>query len=279
MRMEMKRGIGIRRGGSASGLVAVFVLAVVASAVSGAGVVLSAGSPDPPPPEQTMITLTVNRTCITPGEAALITARATNKSGVPEVEWEYVLVFTMSGPSDAKLINSSTGGSYVENKVVWDRTDEDGYAHAILKAGTVEGTVSINVFYLSVTTSTEVVIAEECTYPELVVTAIEPNRACGGEFLFANESNVIDATIRNIGMEDAGPFNVSFSTGGGGGIPKEIRVPGLAANSSIDVNVSDQEWRLAGDNVTIRVVVDSEDEVEEISESNNVKESDNGGSE
>jgi len=250
-----KRGRGI--------FVAITVVIVLASVMF--GVVISAGDPGTPqPPKPTMIKVTANRSCIPPGGEALITARAVNDSGVPCEN--FTLVFRMEGPSGAELINVSTGWQY-EIGAVGDRTDEGGYAHAILRAGTEKGTAVIHVYYDVVTAETEVVIADYCEGPELVVTDIEPNPDCG--FLFANESNHINATVKNIGTNSTGgAFNVSFQVGDK---TEEIRIPELAANSSTQVAVLDSTPRVAGVNVTIKVEVDCRDEVAEIDNDNNEK--------
>jgi len=254
---EHKRGKGI--------FVAITAVIVLVSVMF--GVVISAGDPGTPqPPKPTMIKVTANRTCILAnGEAeALITARAVNDSGVPSEG--FPLTFVMEGPFDAELIDAPTGGRYTRT-AVWDKTDKDGYAHATLKAGTEKGTAVIRVYYGAVRGETQVVIADHCKGRELVVTDIEPNPNCG--FLFANESNYINATVKNIGTEDAGAFNVSFQVGDK---TEEIRVPGLAANSSTQVAVLDPTSRVAGVNVTIRVKADCRDEVAEIDNDNNEKE-------
>ena len=258
---EHKRGKGV--------FVAITVVIVLASVMF--GVVISAGDPGTPqPPKPTVFSIATNRTCILAnGEAeALITARAVNDSGVP-CEEGFLLIFRMmKGPSDAELINVSTGDIH-SRTVVWDMTDEDGYAHAILRAGTENGTAVIHLSRSiegEAIAETVVVIADHCEGRELVVTDIEPNPDCG--FLFANESNYINATVKNIGTEDAGAFNVSFQVGDK---TEEIRVPGLAANSSTQVAVLDPTPRVAGVNVTIRVKADCRDEVAEIDNDNNEK--------
>jgi len=258
---EHKKGKGI--------FVAITVVIVLASVMF--GVVISAGDPGTPqPPKPTVFSIATNRTCILAnGEAeALITARAVNDSGVP-CEEGFLLIFRMmKGPSDAELINVSTGDIH-SRTVVWDMTDEDGYAHAILRAGKENGTAVIHLSRSiegEAIAETVVVIADHCEGRELVVTDIEPNPDCG--FLFANESNYINATVKNIGTEDAGAFNVSFQVGDK---TEEIRVPGLAANSSTQVAVLDPTPRVAGVNVTIRVKADCRDEVAEIDNDNNEK--------
>lgn len=263
---KMKRGIAHEHKRGKGIFVAITVVIVLVSVMF--GVVICAGDPGTPqPPKPTMIKVTANRTCIlADGEAealALITARAVNDSGVPSEGFH--LTFVMEGPFDAELINAPTGGRYTRT-VVWDKTDKDGYAHATLKAGTEKGTAVIRVYYGAVRGETQVVIADHCKGRELVVTDIEPNPNCG--FLFANESNYINATVENIGTEDAGAFNVSFQVGDR---TEEIRVPELAANSSTQVAVLDPTSRVAGVNVTIRVKADCRDEVAEIDNDNNEK--------
>ena len=270
---KMKIGVAHEHKRRKGVFVAITVVIVLVSVMF--GVVISAGDPGTPqPPEPTVFSIATNRTCIlADGEAeALITARAVNDSGVPCKE--NILVFWIEGPSDAELINVSTGDIYddrIDNRIaVWDKTDEDGYAHAILRAGTEKGTAVIHLSRSiegEAIAETEVVIADHCEGPELVITDIEPNPNCG--FLFANESNYINATVKNIGTEDAGAFNVSFRVGDK---TEEIRVSELAANSSTQVAVFDSTPRVAGVNVKIIVRADCSDEVAEIDNDNNAKE-------
>ncbi len=237
------------------------------------GAVIATGSANPPalPPPQ-VITITVNQTCITPGGVAEITARALDRNDAPH---EWPLRFKIiNGPADAEL--STVEGAYEDYCV--NVTDASGYAHAKLKAGALTGTVEIMVYYLDQTdgvpyvtasNTTDVIIATQCEGPELVVTKVEPN--CG--FMFANESNIISATIQNSGTEDAGAFNVSFEIAGGA--KKEVRIAeGLATNSSVEVTVTDDSVHRAGESVAIRVNADCNAEIQEIDESNNIKEVD-----
>ena len=99
--------------------------------------------------------------------------------------------------------------------------------------------------------------------PDLTVTAITLN--CG--YLFANESNTVNATIKNNGTADAGAFNVSFDIDGFGG---EVRViSGLAMGASEEVTVMDPSERNAGESVTITVTADCNTEIDESNEANN----------
>ena len=99
--------------------------------------------------------------------------------------------------------------------------------------------------------------------PDLTVTAITLN--CG--YLFANESNTVNATIKNNGTADAGAFNVSFDIGG---FSDEVRViSGLAMGASEEVTVMDPSERNAGESVTITVTADCNTEIDESNEANN----------
>ena len=99
--------------------------------------------------------------------------------------------------------------------------------------------------------------------PDLTVTAITLN--CG--YLFANESNTVNATIKNNGTADAGAFNVSFDIDG---FSDEVRViSGLAMGASEEVTVMDPSERNAGESVTITVTADCNTEIDESNEANN----------
>ena len=99
--------------------------------------------------------------------------------------------------------------------------------------------------------------------PDLIVTEI--NLTSGA--LFANQSNEICATVKNNGTADAGAFNVSFDAGV---FSEEVRVGGLTAGEETTVCVTDPTLRTAGENLTITVTADSDAEVEESNETNNV---------
>jgi len=99
--------------------------------------------------------------------------------------------------------------------------------------------------------------------PDLIVTEITPN--CG--YLFANESNNINATIKNNGTGAADAFNVSFDIDS---VIKEVRISELAAGASEEVTVTDPTSRNAGASVTITVTADCIGEVIESNETNNM---------
>ena len=99
---------------------------------------------------------------------------------------------------------------------------------------------------------------------DLTVTAITPN--CGG-YLFANETNDIDAKITNTGTLDAGAFNVSIVAGD---FNETVAVSeGLAAGAIATVTVTDTTIRTIGDSVTINVTADCYGAVSETNETNN----------
>ena len=99
--------------------------------------------------------------------------------------------------------------------------------------------------------------------PDLIVTEITPN--C--DEIFGNESNNINATIKNNGTAAAGAFNVSFVVDG---FSEEVRIAaGLAAGANTTRCVTDPTLRNAGDLVTITVTADCDGEVWELNETNN----------
>ena len=110
----------------------------------------------------------------------------------------------------------------------------------------------------------EVTVKTTVIAPDLIVTDITLN--CG--YLFANESNVVCAEIKNNGSVDAGAFNVSFDTDG---FSEEVRVGGLAAGEDTEVCITDPTERNAGESVTITVTADCGTEIEESDDANNVR--------
>ena len=97
---------------------------------------------------------------------------------------------------------------------------------------------------------------------DLIVTEIEPKCGC----MFANETNNINATIKNNGTANAGAFNVSFDIAG---TVKKVSVSGLAAGANTTV-VVDTTGRNAGDSVAITVTADCDGAISESNETNNV---------
>jgi len=97
---------------------------------------------------------------------------------------------------------------------------------------------------------------------DLIVTDITPK--CG--YMFANETNNINATIKNNGTADVGAFNVGFDIAG---TVKKVSVSGLAAGANTTV-VVDTTGRNAGDSVAITVTADCDGAISESNETNNV---------
>ncbi|HDS46288.1 MAG TPA: DUF3344 domain-containing protein, partial [Methanomicrobia archaeon] len=100
--------------------------------------------------------------------------------------------------------------------------------------------------------------------PDLVVNSIIPN--CGG-YLFANESNVIQAVIANTGDATAGASHASFVLSDG--YSEKVDVPELAASATTTLSITDPTIRPAGTAVGITVTADCDDEVTEDNETNN----------
>jgi PKD repeat protein len=105
--------------------------------------------------------------------------------------------------------------------------------------------------------------------PDLNVTAISVNLG-GGDVLFAHEPNTIRATIRNFGDQPATPFDITLEVGSY--IETRRRTTNLNAGSSTTITFNGYSPSATGP-VTIRVTVDSSDEVAESDEGNNVLES------
>jgi len=102
---------------------------------------------------------------------------------------------------------------------------------------------------------------------DLKVTNItyNPNNAAGHRELFANEPNTIQVTIYNEGNLDAGQFKVKLIVGE---YNNTKILQGLAAGATANVTFNDFT-PLTGP-ITINVIVDSDDEVEETNETNNI---------
>ncbi|MGB9844898.1 MAG: DUF3344 domain-containing protein, partial [Methanothermobacter tenebrarum] len=105
---------------------------------------------------------------------------------------------------------------------------------------------------------------------DLKVTNItyNPSNAAGHRELFANEPNTISVTVFNEGNLDAGQFKVKLIIGE---YNNTKIIAGLAANSTVNVTFDDFTPTLTGP-ITISVIVDSDDEIEENNETNNIYE-------
>ncbi|HOK72486.1 MAG TPA: DUF3344 domain-containing protein [Methanothermobacter sp.] len=105
---------------------------------------------------------------------------------------------------------------------------------------------------------------------DLKVTNItyNPSNAAGHRELFANEPNTIRVTVFNEGNLDAGQFKVKLIIGE---YNSTKIIAGLAANSTVNVTFDDFTPTLTGP-ITISVIVDSDDEIEENNETNNIYE-------
>ncbi|MDI9624779.1 MAG: DUF3344 domain-containing protein, partial [Methanothermobacter sp.] len=105
---------------------------------------------------------------------------------------------------------------------------------------------------------------------DLKITNISynPSNAAGHRELFANEPNEIVITVFNEGNLYAGQFKVKLIIGNYN-ITKTL--PGLADNSSVNVTFNGFIPTLVG-SVTINAIIDSDNEVEETNETNNIYE-------
>jgi hypothetical protein len=122
-----------------------FVLAIVllsVSALSGAVVCAAQEHPSGPVPTEITVTVAPQSIPVDGTTQSTITACARDND---EASGGYILTFEIEdGPDDVELIPVLDGGSHSDT-AVWDETDENGYAHATLKAGTTEGQVTIKV--------------------------------------------------------------------------------------------------------------------------------------
>jgi len=191
-----------------------FVLAIVLLSVSAlSGAVVCAAVEHPSGPVPTKITVTVDPQSIPADETtqSTITACAMDNN---EASGGYILTFEIEeGPDDVELIPAMDGGSNPDNSV-WDKTDENGYAYAKLKAGTTEGQVAIKVSHGAEVSGTAVVTLKEqgqsdqfemslvegwnlISIPLQIdnnsINAVFPN-ASDGDVLYAYEGRWITAT-------------------------------------------------------------------------------------
>ena len=153
-------------------------------------------------------------------------------------------------------INAGSGGTYTINS--WDTTGLTAGVYTI----TVNASIADDANPADNERTREVVLETAAAESDLVVEAITPK--CN--YLFANETNNITATIKNNGTADAGAFNVSFDIAGA---VTKVSVSGLAAGATTTVYVVDTTGRNAGDSVAITVTADCDGAISESNETNN----------
>jgi len=255
----------IRMGEAKGKIFNCLVVAAVVILAAFAGTVLYAqGNDYPPGPEPKDIRIVDVDPSSIPADGmseATITARATNGTDASN---NYKLKFEIvAQPGDDAYLTTSEWDDHNSGPLVGNTTNINGYAYAKLKAGTTVGQVEIEVYRIKgsdISDTAIISLTEPGGKPDLKVTELRAN--CGE--LFANASNIINATIDNIGTNASGAFNVSFDTGS---FSKEVRVNDLAVNGTTIVSVTDPTQRHAGESVTISVTVDCDSE--ETTEDNN----------
>ncbi len=255
----------IRMGEAKGKIFNCLVVAAVVILAAVAGTVLCAqGNDYPPGPEPKDIKIVDVDPSSIPADGmseATITARATNGTDASN---NYKLKFEIvAQPGDDAYLTTSEWDDHNSGPLVGNTTNINGYAYAKLKAGTTVGQVEIEVYRIKgsdISDTAIIFLTEPGGKPDLKVTELRAN--CGE--LFANASNIINATIDNIGTNASGAFNVSFDTGS---FSKEVRVNDLAVNGTTIVSVTDPTQRHAGESVTISVTVDCDSE--ETTEDNN----------
>ena len=194
---------------------------------------------------------------VEPDENAAYTLTVTN---IGNTEDTFNLVPEIPGGVSAQLNKAATNslGHGESDTVLLNVSSTIVGEYTVNVTATSQGNPSVSD---TITTTTNVSVVPR---PDLIVTGITPN--CGG-YIFANESNTVNATIKNNGTADAGAFNVSLVIDG---FSEEVRVSGLVAGDDTVVCVTDTTSRTAGESVTITVTADCNTEIDESDETNNV---------
>lgn len=100
--------------------------------------------------------------------------------------------------------------------------------------------------------------------PDLIIESVTVNPDCQ-HYYFANESNVVNVTVKNIGDGAAGASHVKLS--GASGDSATVAVGALPVDTSEEVTITDTIERPAGE--LVRAIADCDGEVTESNETNN----------
>ena len=115
----------------------------------------------------------------------------------------------------------------------------------------------------AVTSDTSASVVDESLKPDFIVSAITLN---AGE-IFANETNNISATVKNIGSVATGNFIVKFTVNG---LDTNVPSSGLEGGANTTLTITDSALRTLGDSVAITVTADSNNDISESNETNNL---------
>jgi PKD repeat protein len=125
--------------------------------------------------------------------------------------------------------------------------------------------ITINHLFVLLLLGGSLLVGPACALPNLAVTAVTFNSGVGDE-LFANEPNIIAATIKNTGNDAALPFDVNLVTGSYSETKR--RTTNLAAGSQTTLTFTGYAPSTTGE-VTLTVTADSSSEVTESNEGDN----------
>jgi len=191
-----------------------------------------------------IISVEIDRTGVLPGDMINVTVKANDAlSGILEIRADGIPLTHMEDFWYGNITAASSPGTYNVTVEAIDRA-----------------------WNIAVNDSVQYVVVKE--KPDLIVSDVLINPECTHE-MFANESNTINATICNIGGDDAGAFGVRFSIAG---IPFATKpVSGLNAGECVNVSATTPTTPSipAGD-YTLTVEADIGNHVNETNEENNI---------
>ncbi|MGC9444157.1 MAG: DUF3344 domain-containing protein [Candidatus Methanospirareceae archaeon] len=200
--------------------------------------------------------------CTTPEEATAYAPFAGSVELNSVRSARLITVAPGAGPNEGELLFNGQTWTDVWNYAGTSQIGIDDRDVTALLASTNEAGFQSSGDYMEASNAF-LVVEMEYERPDLLVTALTPN--CGG-YLFANQSNEIQAVIANTGDAEAGAFNVTIAVDG---YSERVTVPSLAAGNSTTVSITDPTIRAAGTAVTIAVTADAEGDINESDEANN----------
>jgi uncharacterized membrane protein len=204
--------------------------------------------------------------CTTPAEATAYAPFDADIQDLANMTARLITVAPGAGPAEGELLFNGQTWTNVWNyagssQIGIDDRDVTQY----LQADDNEAQFQSSADYMEASVAILVVGVEVVELkPDLTVIAITPNVG----LLYANASNEICATVKNLDGADAGAFNVSFVVDG---FSEEVRIAGLVAGAETTVCVTDPTMRNAGEMVTITVTADCNTEISETNETNNAQ--------
>jgi PKD repeat protein len=113
---------------------------------------------------------------------------------------------------------------------------------------------------------TDYITANMPELTDLIITDIKANSGLGN-YMFANEPNVIDVTVKNNGTADSGATTLNITVNG---TTYTVNVPALATGASTTVTITDTTEYAGGGSVPVSANADPLDNIPETNETNNV---------